>query len=147
MKTCPAILAILVLAPALFARQAAPAQQALPANSNAFVLALLHKDVAGLNTLLTDNATAVWSDGKLNDRADLLDIAAQGGIQEYTPHNIKILPVDNNTTLVTYDCIIHMPEGDTGLAPRYQHVSELWVKQGNTHKLRFLQFTADRPVD
>jgi len=123
------------------------AQTAPQEASKSLTHALLNKDAATVKSLLADNISIIWSDGKLYDRADLLDLAQQGAIQEYTPYNIRLVPVDNNSAIVTYDCIIQMPEGDTGLAPRYQHVSELWLKQGETRKLVFLQFTADRPVD
>ncbi len=46
-----------------------------------------------------------------------------------------------------FDAIIHMSEGDDGLAPRYQHFSDVWVKQGDQWRLRFQQATARRPID
>jgi hypothetical protein len=40
-----------------------------------------------------------------------------------------------------------MTEGDDLLAPRYQHLSDVWVKQGDQWRLRFQQATARRPID
>jgi len=41
-----------------------------------------------------------------------------------------------------------MPEGDApGMAPRYQHISDLWVKQDDQWRLKFQQATAARPID
>ena len=145
MKSFFLILALLTIGPAVAAQSGAPLNE--EAGSQSLASALLHKDAAMFGALLAENATGIWSDGKVYDRADLVDVAEHGKIAEYTRYNVRSLPVDGNSTLITYDCIIQMPEGDTGLAPRYQHVSELWVKQGADSKLRFIQFTADRAVD
>jgi hypothetical protein len=41
-----------------------------------------------------------------------------------------------------------MREGDDpGMAPRYQKVSDLWVKQGSDWRLKFEQATPVRPID
>jgi len=119
----------------------------LTANSKSFYEALLRKDAATVKRLTTDNLSIVWSDGKIHDRDALIDTLQETPIQEYTPYKLRVLPVDANSAIVTYDCIIRMPEGDTDIAPRYQHVSELWIKQGDDWKLRFEQFTPARPID
>ena len=70
------------------------------------------------------------------------------GTQDYYTYNLRVLPVNDDVAVVTYDCIIHMPEGDApGMAPRYQHISDLWVKQNDQWRLRFQQATAARPID
>jgi len=125
----------------------AAAQQTPQDASKAFSQALLNKDAATLNRLASDHLTVVWSDGEVYNRGEVLDIAREGHLQKYTPYWVRVLPVDQDSAIVTYDCIIQMPEGDSGLAPRYQHVSELWVKQGADWKLQFEQFTPARPAD
>jgi len=56
--------------------------------------------------------------------------------------------VHEGVVLVTYDCVIHMPEGDPpGMAPRYQHLSDVWVREADEWRLRFQQATAARPID
>jgi hypothetical protein len=63
-------------------------------------------------------------------------------------YGAKVLAVNDTVAIVTYDAIIHMTEGDApGLAPRYQHFSDLWVKQGDQWRLRFQQSTAVRHID
>jgi len=136
------ILLLVTLATCAFAQDAA-----ITANSKSFAEALLHKDPATIKRLTTDNLTVIWSDAHTYDRAAMIDIAHEGTVHEYTPYRVHVAPIDDNSTLITYDCIIAMPEGDTDIAPRYQHVSELWIKQGGEWKLRFEQFTAARPVD
>jgi len=42
---------------------------------------------------------------------------------------------------VTYDVIIQMSRYDEDI-PRYQHISSIWVKQGDLWKLKFQQATA-----
>jgi hypothetical protein len=42
--------------------------------------------------------------------------------------------------------VIQMPEDDVP-APRYQHFSDVWVKQGDQWRLRFQQATAKRSID
>jgi hypothetical protein len=59
-----------------------------------------------------------------------------------------VVPVNEDAAIVTCDCVIHMPEGDAaGLAPRYQHISDLWVNPDDQWRLRFLQATVVRPID
>jgi hypothetical protein len=48
---------------------------------------------------------------------------------------------------VTYNLIVTMPEGDDQWAPRYQKISDLWVRSGNEWRLKFEQATPLRPVD
>jgi hypothetical protein len=59
----------------------------------------------------------------------------------------ELTPIDQDSALLTYDVIFDMPEGDDGPAPRYQKVSDLWVRQGGEWKLKFEQFTPLRSVD
>jgi len=126
----------------------AAAQQSAQDASAAFAQALLKQDVVTLKGLSAENLSVVWSNGKLYDRAELLDTIHEAAIREYSTYAVHTVPIDANSTIVTYDCIISMPEGDDGLAPRYQHVSELWRQQpGGEWKLRFLQFTPARPID
>jgi hypothetical protein len=60
---------------------------------------------------------------------------------------VKLVPVDDNAVILTYKGILRQLEGDDVLAPRYQHFSDLWVRQGNQWKLKFRQSTPRRPID
>jgi hypothetical protein len=132
------------------AQTAAPAtqlQQALVAQTQAVAQAQKSKDGDTLKRLLTDDFQQVGSEGKLHDKDDLTGDAKDGKLTDYTLYNLKVLSIDENAAIVTYDAVIHMTEGDDLLAPRYQHLSDVWVKQGDQWRLRFQQATARRPID
>jgi hypothetical protein len=122
-------------------------QQALIAQTQAVAQAQKSKDGDTLKRLLTDNFQQVGSEGKLHDKDDFTGDAKDGKLTDCTLYNFKFLSIDDNAAIVTYDAIIHMTEGDDLLAPRYQHFSDVWVKQGDQWRLRFQQATAKRPID
>jgi hypothetical protein len=125
-----------------------PLEQALIANTKAVPEAQKSKNVDFLKHTLTDDFVLVGSEGKLHDKEEIVESARDGELKDYYTYNLRVLPVDEDSALVTYDCIIHMPEGDApGMAPRYQHISDLWVRQDDQWRLRFQQATAARPVD
>jgi hypothetical protein len=125
-----------------------PLEQALIANTKAVPEAQKSKNVDFLKHTLTDDFVFVGSEGKLHDKEEIVESAREGELKDYYTYNLRVLPVDEDSALVTYDCIIHMPEGDApGMAPRYRHISDLWVKQDDQWRLRFQQATAARPID
>jgi len=106
------------------------------------------KDASVLNQTLARDFMSVGSEGKLHDRAEMIDSAREGELQDYQAYNLRVIQVNDSTVIVTYDCIIKMPEGDApNMAPRYQHISDLWVSEGGEWKLKFQQATAARPID
>lgn len=148
-KLASAIL-VMNLSLAAFAQTAkplSPLEQALIESSKAIPEAQKTKNTEFLKRTLTDDFRAVGSEGMLHNREEFVGDASDGTLKDYTVYNFQVLPVDDNAALVTYDGIIHMPEGDTDIAPRYQHFSDLWVKQGDQWKLRFQQATPRRPID
>ncbi len=125
-----------------------PLEQALIANTKAVPEAQKSKNVDFLKRTLTDDFVFVGSEGKLHDKEEFVETARDGELKDFYPYNLRVLPVDDEAAIVTYDCIIHMPEGDApGMAPRYQHISDLWVKQDDQWRLKFQQATAARPID
>jgi hypothetical protein len=125
-----------------------PVEQTLIANTDAVPEAQKSRNVDFLKRTLTDDFVSVGSEGKLHDKEEMLTSAHDGELKDFYTYNLRVVPVNDETAIVTYDCIIHMPEGDTpGLAPRYQHISDLWVKQDDQWRLRFQQATAARPID
>jgi hypothetical protein len=128
--------------------QLSPLDQKLIANAKAVLQAEKDKNVTFLSQTLAPDFVAVGSEGKLHDRSEILESAQSGELHDFSAYNFRVLPVHEGVVLVTYDCVIHMPEGDApGMAPRYQHLSDLWVKEGDEWRLRFQQATAARPVD
>jgi hypothetical protein len=149
-KLASAIL-VVFLSIAAFAQAApktiSPLEQTLIDNTRAIPEAQKTKNTDFLKRTLTDDFRAVGSEGMLHDREEFVGDAGDGTLKDYSVYNFHVLPVDENAALVTYDSIIHMPEGDTDEAPRYQHFSDLWVKQGDQWKLKFQQATPRRPID
>ena len=125
-----------------------PLEQTLIANTNAVPEAQKNRNVDFLKRTLTADFVFVGSEGKLHDKEEIVASASEGELKDYYNYNLRVLPVNDQAAVVTYDCIIHMPEGDApGMAPRYQHISDLWVKQNDQWRLRFQQATAARPID
>jgi len=138
----------LAQAPKNLSKPLSPLEQTLIANTNAVPEAQKSKNVDFLKRTLTDDYVFVGSEGKLHDREEILGSARDGELKDYYTYNLRVLPVNDEAAVVTYDCVIHMPEGDApGMAPRYQHISDLWVKQDQQWRLRFQQATAARPID
>lgn len=105
------------------------------------------RDAEALKRLLTDDFQQVGSEGRLHEREEFVGDVKDGKLKDFMLYNLHALPVTDSVTIVTYDAVIHMTEGDDAPAPRYQHFSDLWVKQGEQWRLRFQQATARRPID
>jgi hypothetical protein len=122
-------------------------EESLIAQSRAVPQAEQAKDIAALQRLLSEDFQQVGSEGTLHDKREILDDAKEGRLTNFTLYNFKVLPVDENAAIVTFDAVIQQPEGDSDFAPRYQHFSDVWVKQGEQWRLRFQQATPRRPID
>jgi hypothetical protein len=118
-----------------------PLEQTLIANDKAMADALKQKDVAFFKRIVTDDFVGVGTDGKLFDKNDVLENVRMADVQEYRPYGIEVLPMNDGAAVVTYDCIIRMTLYDDPI-PRYQHISAIWVKQGEQWRLKFQQATA-----
>jgi hypothetical protein len=131
------------------ARTKPPTQldETLIGRSEAVAQAQKTKDLESLRRLLTDDFERVGSEGGLHDKSDLLEDAREGKLEDYRLYDFKILPIDDSVVIVTYNAVIQMPEEDEYPAPRYQHLSDVWVKQGDEWRLRFEQATAKRSID
>ena len=106
------------------------------------------KDVNGIKLLLTDDFDYVGGDGRLHQRDELLGDMQDGTLRDFKLYEPQAVQIDSNAALLTYNAILDMREGDDpGMAPRYQKVSDLWVKQGNDWRLKFEQATPVRPID
>ncbi len=124
-----------------------PLQQALIAQTQAVAQAQRSKDGDAMKRLLTDDFKQVGSEGKLHDKDDFIGDAKDGKLKDSNLYNLEVLSIDDNAAIVTYDAVIHGIEGDDLPVPRYQHFSDVWVKQGDQWRLRFQQATAKRPID
>jgi hypothetical protein len=124
-----------------------PLDQALITNTKAILEAQKNKDADLLKRTLSDDFLQIGSEGRLHPKAEFLDEARDGELKDYTLYNLKVRAIDQNTAMVSYNAIIQKPEGDTGSAPRYQIISDLWVKDGENWKLKFQQATPLRSID
>jgi hypothetical protein len=119
-----------------------PTEQTLMASEKSFVEAAKKGDVAFFKRTLTNDFSFVTFDGELYDRQDMLDQFAGGGI-DILPYEMKVVSAGDGVAIVTYNVVFRVPPTeDQGPPPRYQHFSTVWVKQGDTWKMKFQQMTA-----
>jgi hypothetical protein len=130
------------------AETSGPLVQALMEKSNEVHSLRKSKDLTGIKSLLTDDFEYVGGDGRLHHRDELLGDMQDGLLRDFKLYEPQAVEIDAGTALLTYNAILDMREGDDpGMAPRYQKVSDLWVKQGNDWRLKFEQATPVRPID
>jgi len=143
----------LVLLPVATAQSVPPSQdsgslvQQLIAKSKSILQDMKSKDVTALNALLSNDFRIVWSDGKLHEKGELLGAAQEGMLRDFQFYNAEVVPINSDSALVTFNLIVVMPEGDDDVAPRYQKISDLWVRAGDDWHLKFEQATPLRPID
>ncbi|HKW27140.1 MAG TPA: nuclear transport factor 2 family protein [Terriglobales bacterium] len=99
------------------------------------------KDVDFFKNITTDDFLEVAADAKVYTRDELLEALNVVDLQNYSIYDAKVIPLNENAAVVTYDAIVQMSVGDER-APRYQHVSSVWVNQGGKWLLKFQQATA-----
>ena len=111
-------------------------QQQLLDNLQQYVQASMQKNADYFKRTLTDDFINVPKNGGTSDRSEFIEDMSTGG-KEKPPriYNVKSIPLSDTAGLVTYDEIV------AGDQPRYRHVTQTWVKQGNEWKLKFLQTT------
>jgi ketosteroid isomerase-like protein len=124
------------------AKPLSPVEQTLMAAEKSFVEAAKKGDVAYFKRTLTDDFSFVEFDGQLYDRQDMLDQFGDGGV-DLLPYDMKVVMAGDGVAIVTYNVVLRVPATeDQGPPPRYQHFSTVWVKHGDTWKMKFQQMTA-----
>ena len=98
-------------------------------------------DIDFYKRTLADDFVAVGTDAKLHPKDEILEDLRSTELVEYRPYNTQVVQLNDGAAVVTYDVIIRMSKYDEDI-PRYQHISSIWVKQGEQWKLRFQQATA-----
>jgi hypothetical protein len=119
----------------------------LAESSRALLEAQKTRNPGAIKHLLADDFTLIGSDGKTYDRDELMDTAREGSLKNYQIYDVKVINVDDQNILVTYNLIVTATEGDDVLVPRYQRISDLWTKSGDQWRLKFEQATAARHID
>ncbi len=118
-----------------------PTQQSLVAAEKSFIAAAKKGDAEFLKRTLTDDYALVGFDGQLHDRQETLVELGSGGV-DLMAYNIKVVELDADAAIVTYDVVMQVPPTeDQGAPPRYQHWSSTWIKHGDQWKIKFQQTT------
>jgi hypothetical protein len=99
------------------------------------------KDLDFFKNITTDDFLEVAADAKVYSKDEMMGALNVVDLQNYSIYDAKVLPLNDNAAVVTYDAIVQMTIGDEH-APRYQHVSSVWVNQGGKWLLKFQQVTA-----
>jgi hypothetical protein len=118
-----------------------PLEQQLISFEKAIPEAQKKHDIDFYKHTLTDDFVAVGTDAKLHARDEILEDLRSTDLIEYRPYDIQVVQLNDGAAVVTYDVIIQMSRYDEDI-PRYQHISSIWVKQGDQWRLRFQQATA-----
>lgn len=99
------------------------------------------KDVDFFKNITTDDFLEVAADAKVYTKEEMMEGLNVVDLQNYSIYDAKVLPLGDQAAVVTYDAIVQISIGDER-APRYQHVSSVWVNQGGKWLLKFQQATA-----
>jgi len=123
------------------AKPLSPTEQTVLSAEKSFIEAAKKPDVALLKRMLADDFSYVGADGQLADRQERIGELGDGG-QNIQAYDIKVVSLGDDAAIVTYDAVVRVPPAeDQGPPPRYQHFSSVWVKQGDTWKMKFQQTT------
>jgi len=130
------------------AKPVSPFEQTLLASEKSLIEAKKKDDSAFFKRTLSPGFSMVGVDGTLLEGREAMDNLGDSGLVELTPYDMKVVTVSDSAAIVTvaivtYDAVVReKPEEDQGPPPRYQHFSSVWLKQGDTWKLKFHQATA-----
>jgi len=125
------------------ANLASPLQQALVASEKSLIAAKKKDDATLLKRIVSEDFSLVGIDGRLLQRQEAVGDLGDSELVELTPYDMKVVAAGDGAAIVTYDAIVRKkPEEDQGPPPRYQHFTSVWVRQGDTWKLKFHQATA-----
>jgi len=107
------------------AKPLSPLDQNLIDRAEAVPEAQKAKNADFLKRTLTEDFRAVGSEGRLHDKEEFVGDAAEGVLKDYTVYNPRVLPVDDNSAIVTYDrtrssvgCRGFQPDGESRAGPR-----------------------------
>ena len=101
------------------------------------------KDLDLFRTIASDDFLEIAPDAKIYTKDQVLEGLNEVNLDSFSMYDVRVLPLNSEAAVVTYDAIINMKVGDEP-APRYQHFSSIWVKQGAEWRLKFQQATASQ---
>ena len=112
-----------------------PEAQAVLDAQKAAIEALKKGDAEFFRRTLTDDFTAIVTTGDMAGKDDFVEGVAGLHGKDLRFYDFKVLPLNENAAVVTYNAVL------PGEGARYQHLSNVWVKQGDQWKLKFQQST------
>jgi len=125
------------------AKTSSPLEQTLLLTEKTLIDAKKKDDAAFLKQIVTDDFSLVGIDGRLLQQHEAVGDLGDAELVELSPYDMKVVAAGEGAAIVTYDAIVRTkPEEDQGPPPRYQHFTSVWVKPGDTWKLKFHQATA-----
>ena len=95
-------------------------------------------DATYIKSAIDNNFYAIATNGDSYEKADLLEGMHEDGSRGKSKpilYFFHVVPLNDGAAVVTYDAVF------PGQRPRYQHVSDTWVKEGDQWKLKFQQST------
>ncbi len=117
-------------------------EETIISREKSLIEARVKNDATVLERAFAKDLTLVGVDGKLVEGQEALDEARDSDVAGLSPYNFKVLSVNGNTVIVSYELIVKTPPAeDQGPPPRYQHVSSVWTRQAGEWKLKFQQTT------
>jgi len=143
MRRCSAVCVFLVaiavggFAQASSSKPLTALEQTLLAAEKSFLDAAKTGDTAFLKRTLADDFSYVGSDGQSDTRQKFIDDLEDG--EDISAYNLKVVSVSDGVGIVTYDVVVRSSADDENPSPRYQHFSTVWVKIGDTWKMKFHQ--------
>jgi hypothetical protein len=139
---CASVAPVIAQIPAP-AKALSPLEQSLITSEKSLIEAKKQNDIAFFKRTLSDDFSLVGVDGTLLQEQEAIDNLGDADLLELTPYGVKVVTLNDNAAVVTYDAIVReKPQEDQGPPPRYQHFSSVWVKQGDQWKLKFHQATS-----
>jgi hypothetical protein len=126
------------------AQAASPLAALLEANVKTEWEAFKNKDKPAYGALLADDFAAVEDDTQgMRKRDAAIAEVDRSVVSKYFLFALRVLPLDTNAALVTYELTMQFPPT---AAVRFKRVlvSELWVKRDKQWKMRYYQETRAR---
>jgi hypothetical protein len=128
------------------AKAVTPLQQELINTQRAFMDAVEHHDLDYVKNAIADDFVGIGTTGDADHKSDVLaglrvdPSRKEKDKKEEKPilYFFNVVPLNDGAAVVTFD--IANPAAN----PRYLHVSDTWVKQGDQWKLKFHQSTPNR---
>jgi hypothetical protein len=106
------------------------------------VTAEMHGDRATILRTLANDFVFVGCDGHSLFKNEAIG-ELSGTLKEYSLYEPHSLTLNDGAVMLSYNAIVHVPVDDDEVhVPRYQHVTTIWVKDGNDWKQKFHQAAA-----